>query len=57
MSGKLVATVEVGAILAGLILTGSPGLQQDMARLESRLDGKSLCCSPIVVSFATAWRT
>ena len=44
MSGELIAIVAVGAALAGLILTSSRGLRQDMrqdmARLESRLDGK-----------------
>ncbi len=39
MSGELIAIVAVGAALAGLILTSSRGLRQDMARLESRLDG------------------
>ena len=40
MSGELIAIVAVGAALAGLILTSSRGLRQDMARLESRLDGE-----------------
>ena len=44
MSGELIAIVAVGAALAGLILTSSRGIRQDMrqdmARLESRLDGK-----------------
>ena len=44
MSGELIAIVAVGAALSGLILTSSRGLRQDMrqdmARLESRLDGK-----------------
>ena len=49
MSGELIAIVAVGAALAGLILTSSRGLRQDMAqlrrdmrddigKLESRLD-------------------
>ena len=49
MSGELIAIVVVGAALAGLILTSSRGLRQDMAqlrrdmredmgKLESRLD-------------------
>ena len=36
----LVAVLAIGATLAGLILTSSRGLRQDMARLESRLDGR-----------------
>ena len=44
MSGELIAIVAVGAALSGLILTSSRGLRQDMrqdmAWLESRLDGK-----------------
>ena len=49
MSGELIAIMAVGAALAGLILTSSRGLRQDMAqlrrdmredmgKLESRLD-------------------
>ena len=49
MSGELIAIVAVGAALAGLILTSSRGLRQDMGqlrrdmredmgKLESRLD-------------------
>ena len=49
MSGELIAIVAVGAALAGLILTSTRGLRQDMAqlrrdmredmgKLESRLD-------------------
>jgi Fe2+ transport system protein B len=34
----LTAIVAVGVALAGVILAGSRGLRQDMARLESRLD-------------------
>ena len=36
----LVAVVAIGAALAGVILTSIRGLRQDMARLESRLDGR-----------------
>ena len=35
-----VALAGVGAALAGVILTSIRGVRQDMARLESRLDGK-----------------
>ena len=49
MSGEIIAIVAVGAALAGLILTSSRGLRQDMGqlrrdmredmgKLESRLD-------------------
>ena len=38
--GVLIAVLAVGGTLAGMILTGNRGLRQDMARLESRLDGK-----------------
>ena len=42
MSGELIAIVAVGVTLAGLILTSSRGLRQDMrediGKLESRLD-------------------
>ncbi len=40
MSVELIGIVAVGVALAGLILTSSRGLRQDMARLESRLDGR-----------------
>ena len=40
----LIAILAIGATLAGLILTSNRGLRldirQDMARLESRLDGR-----------------
>ncbi len=36
----LIAVLAVGGTLAGMILTGNRGLRQEMARLESRLDGK-----------------
>ena len=43
MSGEMIAIVAVGVALAGVILTATRGLRQDirqdMARLESRLDG------------------
>ena len=35
-----VALAGVGVALAGVILTSIRGVRQDMARLESRLDGK-----------------
>ena len=40
MSGEIIAILAVGVALAGLILTSSRGLRQDMTRMESRLDGK-----------------
>ena len=40
MNSVLVAVLAIGATLAGLILTSNRGLRQDMARLESRLDGR-----------------
>ena len=39
MSGEIIAIVVVVVALAGVILTANRGLRQDMARLESRLDG------------------
>ena len=36
----LVAMAAIGVALAGLILTTSRGLRQDMARMEKRLDGR-----------------
>ena len=40
MSGEMIAIVAVGGALAGVILTATRGLRQDMeSRLESRLDG------------------
>ena len=38
--GVLIAVLAVGGTLAGMILTGNRGLRQDMALLESRLDGR-----------------
>ena len=38
MSGEIIAILAVGVALAGLILTSSRGLRQDMTRMESRLD-------------------
>ncbi len=35
----LIAVLAIGATLAGLILTSNRGLRQDMAKLESQLDG------------------
>ena len=40
MSGEMIAIVAVGVALAGVILTATRGLRQDMARLESRLDAR-----------------
>ena len=40
MSGEIIAILAVGVALAGVILTATRGLRQDMARLESRLDEK-----------------
>ena len=40
MSVELISILAVGVALAGVILTGIRGLRQDMARLESRLDGR-----------------
>ena len=37
MSGEMIAIVAVGVALAGVILTATRGLRQDMARLETRL--------------------
>ena len=43
MSGEginiLIALLAVGATLAGLILTSSRGLRQDMRRLDERISG------------------
>ena len=44
MSGELIAILAVGVALVGVILTSLKGtetrLREDMAKLESRLDGK-----------------
>ena len=40
MTPELIAVVTVGIALAGVILASTRGVRQDMARLESRLDGK-----------------
>ena len=40
MSVELIGIVAVGVALAGVILTATRGLRQDMARLETRLDGR-----------------
>ena len=37
MSGEMIAIVAVGVALAGVILTATRGLRQDLARLETRL--------------------
>ena len=39
MSVELIGIVTVGVALAGLILTGSRGLRQDMRRLDERISG------------------
>ena len=39
MSGEIIAILGVGIVLVGLILTSSRGLRQDMAQMESRLEG------------------
>ena len=38
MTPELIAIVTVGVALAGVILASARGVQQDVARLESRLD-------------------
>ena len=40
MSGEIIAILAVGITLAGVIIASARGLRQDMARLESRLDGR-----------------
>ena len=40
MSVELIGIVAVGAALAGVMLTATRGLRQDMGRLEARLDGR-----------------
>ena len=40
MTPEIIAIVTVGVALAGVILASARGVRQDMARLESRLDGK-----------------
>ena len=40
MTPELIAIVTVGIALAGVILASIRGVRQDMARLESRLDGR-----------------
>ena len=40
MTQEIIAIVMVGVALAGVILASARGVRQDMARLESRLDGK-----------------
>ena len=39
MSNELIALAAVGVALAGLILTTSRGLRQDMKQGEARLEG------------------
>ena len=40
MTPELIAIVMVGIALAGVILASTRGVRQDMARFESRLDGR-----------------
>ena len=40
MTPEIMAIVTVGITLAGVILVSIRGVRQDLARLESRLDGK-----------------
>ncbi len=40
MSVEIIAILAVGVALAGVMLTATRGVRQDMARLESRLDEK-----------------
>ena len=40
MTPELIAIVTVGVALAGVIIASIRGVRQDMARLESRLDGR-----------------
>ena len=40
MTPEIIAIVTVGVALAGVILASIRWVRQDMARLESRLDGK-----------------
>ena len=40
MTPEIIAIVAVGVALAGVILASARGVRQDMARLESRLDGR-----------------
>ena len=39
MSGEILAILAVGVALAGVILTSSRGLRQDMRRLDERISG------------------
>ena len=40
MTTEIIGIVMVGVALAGVILASARGVRQDMARLESRLDGR-----------------
>ena len=40
MTPEIIAIVMVGVALAGVILASARAVRQDMARLESRLDGR-----------------
>ena len=43
MTGEIMTIVAVGVALAGVIISSIRGVRQNMARLESRLDGKNRC--------------
>ena len=40
MTGEIMTIVAVGVALAGVIISSIRGVRQNMARLESRLDGR-----------------
>ena len=40
MTPEIIAIVTVGVALAGVIIASARGVRQDVARLESRLDGR-----------------
>ena len=40
MNAEIITIVMVGVALAGVIIASIRGVRQDMARLESRLDGR-----------------
>ena len=56
MSGEMIAIVAVGVALAGVILTATRGLRQDMARLESRLEERINGWNVSLANCASAWR-
>ena len=43
MNAEIMTIVAVGVALAGVIISSIRGVRQNMARLESRLDGKNRC--------------